>query len=209
VTVQNPALGERFSLRIRKSHFNNPALKWHNTYEFRSNTVTDLPDLLTACENIVDFEEALHNPIVVFESFTVSTYVPDGQPYNPDSFVTIPIGSVGENDTGLGELAPLHLCWRVAFRPTTGRLGFRLYRGCLKESQFNSPAGVPVISALGEVEAVLTGALTNINLYLSGNEGAIYLSMESNLNSRYIEEVQSAGITMKKLNNRYFDVPPP
>lgn len=197
---------EPFTLRIRKVHNLRPDLAWYNTYEFRNQTATNLADLITACNNIVSFERQLHRTSTQYVSYTLSTWEQDGQPYNPDTFVTQPL-AVSGTISALDQAMPLHICWRVAWVPQTGRNGFRLYRNCLSESDVDSGAGFPTLANVVGMEGRLQDAVDGgpIGDYFSAGSDLIQFMMESASNAREINAVTSAGVTVKKLNNRYFD----
>lgn len=208
MSVAEPTLLERFTLRIRKTHTSNPGIAWYNTYELQVIEEIDLPDLKTMCQNVVEFESMLHRPSTKFESYTISTHAPDGEPYNPSSFVTVPLTNTGGNGTGLDQAAPLHICWRVAVNTPTGRLGFRLYRNCLSEGDITAPAGLPVLENPAGMASLLATAITDapIDGMISGGGSPVHLVLIGRLGGiRFVENLTSAGITVKKLNNRYFD----
>ena len=203
-----PILNERFMYRIFKSLVANPGLRWVNTYEVRNRTATGVADLKSAGLNIVAFEQALHTDLVKFEYFTVSTWVEDGDPYNPDTFVSENIGSPGERTIGT-ELAGLTDCLKVQFVPETGRMGFRLYRGVLAEGDITSPAGIKTLSNPAAMNLLLNTALEAIEGYFGTDpEGIVRLTMESTSNSRAILSANASGVTVKKLNNKYFNRTP-
>jgi hypothetical protein len=208
MSVLEPTLLERFTLRIRKSHTANPSVVWYNTYELQVIAAVDLPDLKTFCTNVVEYEAMLHRPTTKFESFTISTHAPDGEPYNPSSFVTVPLTNTGGNGSGLDQAAPLHICWRVAVETPVGRLGFRLYRNCLSEGDVHAPAGLPVLENPIAMSVLLDGAISGgpIDGMISGGASPVQMVLIGRLGGiRFVEAITSAGITVKKLNNRYFD----
>lgn len=208
MSLLEPAVLEPFSLVIRKHHSSRPDRPWYNSYEFRNYTATGLSDLLTACLSIAIFESRLHRATTVFQSFTLSTWENDGTPYNPDTFVTRPLDLVGVV-SALDEAMPLETCWRTSWLPQTGRQGFRLYRNCLAEGDVTSPAGKAILSSpltmTGRLEDAIDTAA--IGEFFTDGGGIVAFYMQSEANARYIGGVQSAGVTHKKLDNKYFDRP--
>lgn len=200
-----PVAGEAFMFRVLKHHVANPTLRWVNTYEVRNRTATDPDDLITAAMAFATFEQALHFSFVEFEYVTISTWVPDGEPYNPDSFVSTPFGGVGDR---LPASEPLGLvnCWKTQKQVQSGRMGFQLYRGCLTESDVSAPAGISILSNPANMNLILSSAVsTNINLFLGDATGIVQLVMESLGSSRNVLAFNSTGVTVKKLNNKYFN----
>jgi hypothetical protein len=203
-----PDIGEAFTFRVVKSHTLNPSLKWENLYEVRNRTAAVPADLVTAGMDVVAFEQALHYDFVQFETLTVSTWVPDGVPYNPDSFVTVPIGSTGERTLGSDPVSLVH-CLRAQMQVESGRMGFRLYRGCLAEGEIQSPAGISVFQNPAAMNTLVSTAVSdNISEFVGTATGIVQLVLESNSNSRNVVAVNAVGITFKKLNNKFFNRQP-
>jgi len=200
-----PVAGEAFMFRVLKHHVANPTLRWVNTYEVRNRTATGPADLLTAAMAFAAFEAALHFNVVEFEYVTVSTWVPDGEPYNPDSFVSSPIGGLGERQPA-SEMLGLVNCWKTQKQVDSGRMGFQLYRGCLTESDVAAPAGITILSNAANMNTILSSAVNdNIGLFLGEATGIVQLVMESLNSSRNVVAFNSTGVTVKKLNNKYFN----
>lgn len=208
MSLLEPGVLEPFSLVIRKHHSSRPDRPWYNSYEFRNYTATGLPDLITACNSIAIFESQLHRANTVFQSFTLSTWESDGTPYNPDTFITQPLTLVGAIPA-LDQAESLEICWRTSWLPQTGRQGFRLYRNCLSENDVTAPAGKKTLTNPLDMVTRLEDAIDTaaIGGFFDDGGAIIAFYMESTANARPILGVQSAGVTIKKLDNKYFDRP--
>jgi len=124
--------GEIFTVRVYKQH---AGFGWANTYEVQAavepiNSVTAIETMASA---FVSLEQLIHLTPVTIDRVVVSTYIPDGQPYNPSSFTTIPVSLPGQR-TVSGDFLPLELCLFVRRNGAVGRDGRLLYRGCLLEA---------------------------------------------------------------------------
>lgn len=199
------AAGVAHTVKIYKAHSLNSYIEWSNTYEIVSDTEQTLASAITAMQDLVKFERAFHTGYAVFKRAIISTWTPDSKPYNPNSFVSVPLQQGGSRDIVNAELAPLHMCLKVSFQVNTGRQGYRLYRGCLTEGDFNSPAGLPVLINGSTPSSMVIGSQVNLTGLFGGGASPWTLVLHSATHTRDVVMVAPAGITMKKFNNRYFD----
>lgn len=209
MSLLEPGVGEQFTLRIKKVHSARPDTPWYNSYELVNNTAATLGELHTACLNIVEFEQELHRQTTVFTQYTLSSWEPDSDPYNPDVFVTVPLTRTGAV-SALDQAESLETCWRVAWQPVTGRVGFRLYRNCLSEGDVTAPAGRKIFENGAAMGLRLLNAVSDANIgpYFNGGPGDVHFAMLSATSIRLIVGVNLGGITLKKLDNRHFDRAP-
>ncbi|MGB9879832.1 MAG: hypothetical protein ACPLRM_03630 [Anaerolineae bacterium] len=120
-----------FSIRVYKSY---QGFTWANTYELACvDSSATYGDLTTAALVLVARERAFHFSWVQFDKVTISTYQPDGQPYNPTSFTAIEL-EVGGLRNPSSDSLPLDICLHVKRLTLTGRSGRHFYRGCLEET---------------------------------------------------------------------------
>lgn len=206
--------GEVYTLRFYKKLATNPAVVWANTYEIYNQAGGQSPeDIQTVLANISAAEKTLHLNSVVFDRAVASTWVPDGEPYNPASFITYPLsgaGSIVPSSPALG----LSNCLQVRRVVTYGRNGRSLYRGCLAEGQTIAPAGDPVLTSgayasfadkVADLRLLIEDALFSLGY---GWVMAARYGESPTINRRAIEDlILESRVTVKKLNNRYFDVP--
>lgn len=205
MTVANPSLGEVFQVRIYKSHVSNPTREWSNTYKVRAESGGEgFVMLRGVAEALVSGERALHFDVVQYRRAIISTAVPDGEPYNPLTFVTMPLSGVGGRGTLGQELVALHLCLRAQFSVSTGRQGYRLYRGCLSENEVSAPAGEPILQGTA-ITSAFGQARTNGFSELFNGELGYSVVLSEGAHTRVITDLVPAGVSVKKLNNRYFD----
>jgi hypothetical protein len=195
--------GEVFTLRSYKQY---AGYSWANNYEIEA--VQDIPNPITELEfiasRIVDLEKTLHLSGVVIDRVTISTYVPDSLPYNPNNVATFPF-SVRATRQIVSEFLPLELCLFIRRNVSFGRDGRILYRGVLMEIDMNSTEFRPLLTA-----NAVSGFQNVINSWRSvGLGNAFRLVMASGFpapnNVRPVTSLQvSEKIVVKKYNNRYF-----
>jgi hypothetical protein len=195
--------GEVLTVRSYKQYM---GYLWANNYEVEA--TQDITNPSTALEflatRIVELERGLHLSGVVIDRVAISTYVPDSQPYNPNTVAVFPF-SVNANRTGQGTAQPLEMCLFVRRSVAFGRDGRLLYRGCLTTAEVSS----------GNLRAFLTPAALGayqgiINSWRSvglGNEFrfvmASGLPIPTDIRPVQILQV-SEKVVFKKFNNRYF-----
>ena len=196
--------GGPITVRIYKRKNTNPSFVWANTYEMTQtapgSSAADFTDLANA---LASAEAQLHFISTEYLRAVVSTEVEDGKPYNPLSFIAVPLGQLGQVDETGVQVEPLHMCLRVAFGTEFGRQGFRLYRNCLSEADVTSPGGVPIIQ-FGALSDRFTAFQTAMAPFIMDNpQNNLVLASDGNIRS--VTSVSVAGVTVKKMNNRYFD----
>jgi len=81
----------------------------------------------------VALESQLIFPFIQLDRVVISSYVPDSQPYNPTSFISLPFSINGTRQI-VGDVAPANLCLVVRKNVTYGRDGRIFIRGNLLEN---------------------------------------------------------------------------
>jgi len=87
--------GEVFSVRVYKTV---GQFMWANTYEIVALTdegTTGEAFWNNVAQRFVTLEQNMHWGFVKIDRVVISSYVPDGQPYNPTSFISLPAGVFG------------------------------------------------------------------------------------------------------------------
>jgi len=199
--------GEIFTIRTYKAY---TGFGWANTYEVQAatepvNSVTAIEALASA---FVSLERQIHLVGVIIDRVVVSTYIPDGEPYNPSSFTTIPVSLQGQR-LAPAEVLPLEMALFVRRNAATGRDGRLLYRGCLMESDMSASNFRPLMTSAA-VNTFQTIVGTWFTTTFPQNQWNIVLASgkPNPTNVRQVVGLQvSEKIAVKKLNNRYFDRP--
>lgn len=190
--------------RVYKHHINNSMLVWANTYEIQQGGGTHtISDITTAAQELAAAEAHIALTSTIFDRVVVSTWVKDGTPYNPASFVSIPVNQQGLRDPSGNGAEPLTMCLRIAKQTETGRLGYSLYRNFLLESDVASPAGTPVLT-ISVADQAIQGYLTAMGAYRGPTANYELVLYNGSLVRPVLAQTLS-GVTEKKLNNRYFD----
>jgi len=205
--VDSVQTGEVFTVRSYKQYV---GFSWANTYEVQAtsepiNSITAIEALASA---IVSLEQQLHISGVIVDRIVISTYVQDGEPYNPSSFTTIPVSLPGQRFP-YTDVLPLEMALFVRRNSPVGRDGRLLYRGCLLEGDMSASAFRPLISqnAVNEFQAIFG---TWFNTTFPSQQWSLVMASGSpnSLNVRQIIGFQvSERMIVKKLNNRYYDRP--
>lgn len=205
--------GDLFIFRVIKGLSTNPENKWVNSYEFQADE-TGTPGVLVGLATaLVSYEAALHATSVVFDRVIVSTWEADSKPYDPASFMSIPLTQTGVRPITSEEVEPLGMAWRVNRQCNSGRFGNLFYRGALFENQVLSPAGIPVLENAAEMEGILGDALDDSTLigYMgsSPTEG-LHLVMINAVGEqvRPVISLVSSGVSLIKQDHMWFNRTP-
>lgn len=186
---------------------------WSNTYEVMAGTEGPV-ELETMAQAIVTAEQQLHLTDVQFLEYTISTWEPDSQPYNPETFVTVGLAVAGLRGGG-GGITPnaldYNVCMMVHRNAVTGRTGRVYYRGVLSEDDvqmggdgrftFTVPSGATgaPFTAYQAALAPYTGAgLDPLKLALISVSGATTYR-------RPIISWTPGGVVVNKKNHKWFD----
>lgn len=210
MSVPSFAPGDKFVLRILKHLATNPDNVWANSYEFVTTDAGGVEELLAMGDIFFNFEKQIHCDIVQFDRYIISTWEPDSVPYDPESFVTIPVTGTGVRSDVPNEVVPLGEAWRVNRQATTGRFGNLFYRGCLFENEVSQPAGKPVLTVPADNALILSDAITDslLDQYLgTSGPGGMYLAL-INFNgtqTRPVTQLVSAGVTLIKADHMWFN----
>lgn len=199
--------GEIFTARVYKNYV---GYGWANTYEIMA--VNEPANSVAAVESLafslVNLEQQIHLQGVIIDRIVVSTYVPDGQPYEPTSFTTIPVSASGQRSPG-SDVLPLEMALFVRRNTVVGRDGRLLYRGCLTEGDMSASAFRPLIWS-GAVSEFQNKFVTWFNSVFPSNLWSIVMARgrPNPTNVRTVVGFQvSEKMVVKKLNNRYYDRP--
>lgn len=132
MSLQFVNLGETFTVRTYKLTGD---YAWANTYEITAREEAESNNQQfwrVVADLFVLLERSIHLTFVQIDRVVISTYVPDGQPYNPTSFLSFPSGIFGQV-TPMEAVLPADACIYVRRDAVFGRDGRLLYRGCLHE----------------------------------------------------------------------------
>jgi hypothetical protein len=195
--------GEVLTVRVYKQSL---GYLWANNYEVEA--TQDIANPSTALEflatRIVELERGLHLSGAIIDRVAISTYVPDSQPYNPNTLAVFPF-SVPGTRTGPGSVLALEMCLFVRRNVIFGRDGRLLYRGCLTDQQVSSSGLRAVL-----LPTAVTFYQNVINSWRSiglGNEFRFVMAsgLPIPTDVRQVVNLQvSEKVVFKKFNNRYF-----
>jgi hypothetical protein len=204
--LQSVTTGEVFTVRVYKL-FNQ--FRYANTYEIVAKTdanSTSEAYWKNVADRFVHLEKNFHLSFIQIDRVVISSYVPDGTPYNPTSFISIPYNTYGELNISGSDIVPANLCLVVRKNVVFGRDGRNFYRGVMTETQL--VGGFP--------EATVSDAYRNAiqqhfndwhTIFLNSTNFNICLASgkPNPTNVRIVTNfVVERRVTSKKVNNRYF-----
>jgi hypothetical protein len=191
----------------------NTQIAWANTYEVIVDNPTQDPSeasaKLESLKNVfVQAERGLLNSLFLLDRIVISTYVPDGVPYDPFSFVSYTISLPGQYASGNNPPLPLQLCALIKRIPGFGRQGSILYRGAVgSPDAVVTPSGTTIVQRrVDEIQSLFNSLLTGIQ---NAGFGLVMArgrqTVELGTLRRVVGIEVKNDMTFKKLNNRYFD----
>lgn len=198
-------------LRIEKSLTSNPGIRWRNTYEAVNTTGGQSAAQLVAMVNaIASAESQLHATSVRYERATLSTFAEEVEYNPPDLLVRTFDDLFGKRSVAGTDLLDLRTCLAVKREVDFGRQGNILYRGCLTELGVQATAGLNVLTTaeLTAVNAILNTFYTAVSGAATATGFDLVMARRTSsglVNVRSITGFAATGVTVKKLNNRYFD----
>lgn len=199
--------GEIVSVRVIQSA-NNGTIKWANTHEYRALARNNFFDAQTLALELAEVHKAFLLPAYKVERVVVSTWVPDGVPYNPDTFASFSFGMQGSRTRAGSEPTDLTVCLLLDRRVQGGRNGRILLRGCLTEEMLTAVGGRYNFQQPSSLDGVdfnaAMGRLLSA-IYVPTNNAVWGMVMHSELGTRPIDAFVNPRITFKKLRNKYFD----
>jgi len=197
--------GEVFSVRVYKTV---GQFMWANTYEIVALTdegTTGEAFWNNVAQRFVTLEQDMHWSFVKIDRVVISSYVPDGQPYNPTSFISLPAGVFG-GYADTFDITPASICLLVRKNVTYGRDGRNLYRGTLSEKDVvgGFPEAKLAQQRRTEIQTMFNTFYTSL---VTGTIFAPCLAsgrpVPTNIRP-IINFVVEERLVSKKANNRYF-----
>jgi hypothetical protein len=203
MTLTNISAGNVVTARVYKFH---GGYLWANNYELQA--VNDIPDppfaLQALSDRLVVLERSLHLTPVTIDRVVISTYAPDGKPYNPDTLATFPYNQNGQRNVN-SDVLPLEACLYVRRNTDFGRDGRLLYRGALTEGDVGTDAFRGRLNA-GALTLIRNAIAEWYQTGLGANWRFVMASGKPNpTNIRQVIGLDpSEKVVYKKVNNRYF-----
>jgi len=203
--LQSVSTGEVFTVRVYKV-FNQ--YRYANTYEIvAQSSESDTGEVFWTgiAGRFASLESQLVFPFIQIDRVVISSYVPDGSPYNPTSFISLPVNIFGTRQIS-GDIAPANLCLVVRKNVTYGRDGRNFYRGNLLESDV--VGGFPEATLSVSQKTFLQGLFDNWYTDFTNNtifRLCLASGSPSPTNVRIVTNLVVEGrIASKKINNRYY-----
>lgn len=212
MSVLFPEVNEVFTVRSYKHQDIAVSSSWANTYECKNVGAADVDDLRTLASIITSFEKRMSQDTVIVDRAVVSTWIPDGMPYDPTSFIVVDDGGAGlVTSPAADDVLSLDICLHIRREVPSGRLGKLFLRGALDESDVAGRYGDIYLTNYAGIALRLSDALADSGLdaYMGPSATPLVLTMSSYIGEGTIDRAIT-GLTVVnakivKLNHKYFD----
>lgn len=170
--------GDRFMVR----HFANlgsiSGPQWSNTVELKAEGAGALADLKVLAGHMLAIYKAMTSSDVTFARYTISTWLAEGVPYDPEEFYSEDL----TGQTGLRtvpDMLDLGVCLLLSRNAAVGRTGRIWLRGALGEADVEVDAGRFKLTDPATMASTLAGVLTSTNLsqHFAGGSDTLKLAM--------------------------------
>ncbi len=196
------------TIRVYMSTLND-FVTWANTHEYYAPNTLEYDGQVTACDIIANAYADILLPDFKVKKVVLSTFVRDGQPYNPDSFVVFEYNLQGRRTRSGSESLDLNVCLTMNRRTDSGRNGRFLLRGVLTEAMVRSVGGVYEFTLPGGLDQndFLAAEQQIRDLRVLANNLVMVMapSTATNFNSpnvRLVGGISRGKIAFKRLKNR-------
>jgi len=206
--------GAKFILRVYKSLGDPFNYRWSNSYELVARVAGGMSDLTYAGEKFWGFEAALHAEAVSIDSYSVSTWVPDSVPYDPESFMVVPLTDV-HGARGVLAMAALDVTLLLKRQAQTGRNGKIFLRGMLGETDIERQNTGWKLSVPGDIAGEISDAVSdnNIDGFFMGGAATLGLAMVSyqgepgSTIARNVLSLEVGGVASLQLKRGWYNQP--
>lgn len=210
MSIETPTVGDKFTIRVIKNLITNPENSWANSYEFQCTETATIVELFALGTALVDFERLMHDDAVAFTRYIISTWEADSFPYDPSTFVTVPLLVQGAISDITNDNVALGMAWRVNRQASTGRFGNLFFRGVLHENQVSAFAGLPTLSDYTSMGELLSSSVDDsllANYFGNSATGGFKMVMISADGSqvRNVLNLVSSGVSMIKQDHQWFN----
>lgn len=214
-SVASYGAGDRFIIRLFYFLAINPGAEYNTQVTVEALTGGGLPELTECGVRFADCMGRMMFDTVALDRITISTFVEDSRPYDPNAFVSqeIEVGPIGRNSSGQQILAARNVL-KLAKKVPTGRQGKISLRFALSESDVQAPAGEMVLTNEAAITSALEQALTlsQFDEYFPA-QGGIFNPVLLNVSpvgpfyvSRYVTNIVVNGAGFNSTNHKHYDV---
>jgi hypothetical protein len=203
-----------FIFRVYHSLTGSMDERWSNTFEAIADGAGTLSDLTTLGDKLLALCQGMTGGHVSLPGYSISTWVPDSTPYNPENFYVSPTGEIVGSRFVAAPLA-LEVCELVQRKAVTGRTGRIYFRGGLGEADVEREGRFwkltdPTARAAA-LAAIIT--LTDLAFYFAGGAAPLTLSMIGwSLGAigphwQMLTGLEIGGVTTNNMNHRWYNQP--
>lgn len=206
MTLQSPATGDRFVVRIYGSLLSVPTKEYSNVAQMALLSSVPTDDVLLFAQRFLDFVGRQTYDVFGWTRYEISTAEEDSEPYNPFSFISRPVESPPPPRVSNGNLFPAQGTLQFRKVVTFGHSGKLNLRFAVQEDEASAPSGDMVLNNLAGFQTRMESALTlsEFDQYLGKQDGqtGIALAMYDMSNplgyTRYVESLEIVGATLTK-----------
>jgi hypothetical protein len=200
--------GTYVTLRTYRKLSTNPSLLFANTYEFEAQEPISEGSANFLISRWTSFELLMSLTDVQADRAILSTWIEDGEPYDPTSFITVPTVGVGDRLAG-GQALSLNNVLFLRRQTSFGQNGKLFLRRVLTEEDVLAPSGTLALANQAALQAEVDDALSTSGAgdYLIPGEAFLMVMKSALLIQRPVTALIVAGARVMQYNNRYFDVP--
>lgn len=185
-------------------------VRWANTWEVSVELGGVTLDYQALATGFRDFHLTVLRSNYFVESVVVSSLAEDGQPYNPESFGVLEVNQRGNREDGVtgGSAAlPLTTCMLVKKQVAQGRSGNLLLRGVLGEEDISSDptTGAITLVSATSYQTIISNAFNALDAVVQAVGDIALIGPGTIATNRVVTSLFVKGITVKKLNNKYFN----
>jgi len=173
---------------------------WANTWELDAGLETWIADNDMVCAALAAFHQSVLLPPFTVDRVVLSSWVPDGEPYDPSTFYVKQIQAPGLRNLDNREYQPLTSTLVVKRTGAVGRQGTMLLRGFLHEGDIAN--GVVPQGVLTDIQTALSAAFATLKTALDPCQPAML--SRNNLGffvSRIYTDLYAKGCSVKQLRN--------
>lgn len=204
--------GDKFIFRVFESVSQNMQDHWSTTFEAVAESPGGLADLQTLGTKLVGLVQGMTGSFVSLPQYSISTWEPDAQPYNPETFYVAPAGALVGSRTMTAPLG-LDVCLLIKRKTYVGRSGRIFLRGALDEADVERQGTRFVLTDQSTMQDNLDAIVDALNLadYFTGGIGILLLSTIGislgalTPHTMGVTGLEVNGVSINKMNHRWYD----
>jgi hypothetical protein len=206
--------GDRFIFRVYSDLGSTQGPRWSNSYEAYAHAGGSITDLTALGGKLALFNQGMSGSDVRITGYSVSTWVPDSTPYNPENFYVSPALNLTGSRT-MSDPIDLDVCLDVRRSVALGRSGNIYLRGALDEADVERSGSKYTLTDPQGLDVIFNAVLAATHLpyyYLGGTMVPIWLGLIGaniigTVYTRGLTNIAIRGVTIVPMNHRWYNQP--